>query len=187
MGNVFCKTVYTFMFVTYVTAFLEPNLFPEKGNIQEYLAKEVLNTTNFCLAGGKSVKDILTCLMGVASTPHAILNHTRLRDFHLTDSYSSIFDWGPPSDIKDQDMYTLHIAATTNSAMCFSLRGCHTLKVQECISLNNTDLRCNSTEIIPFSHSYMKLPPSPSWFILCGLRVYSYLPANSTGGPCILG
>lgn len=56
-----------------VSGLLEPNLLLEKGNIREYLAWEVLNMINFCLAGGRSGNDILTtCLLGVASEefPH---------------------------------------------------------------------------------------------------------------------
>lgn len=55
-------------FVTQLTnGFMEMNLFPDKSNIWEYLAREMLNTTEFCLKGGRSVKNILsTCFLGVA-------------------------------------------------------------------------------------------------------------------------
>lgn len=36
--------------------FMESNLIPDKGNIWEYLVWKVLNTTDLCVAGGKSVR-----------------------------------------------------------------------------------------------------------------------------------
>lgn len=79
MGNkfTFVEFLYNiccvFLYVKCTSGFIEPKLFPDKGNVWEYLAREVLNTTDFCLAGGRSVKDILTtCLMGVAIGPQAI-------------------------------------------------------------------------------------------------------------------
>lgn len=71
---------------------------------------------------GKSVKDILTtCLMWVASGPQAILNHTKLRAFSLTTTYSTIFDWGTSINLKDESMYTLGMAAVSNTAACLKM------------------------------------------------------------------
>lgn len=173
-------------FVTYARGFLEPNLFPDKGNIWEYLAQEVLNTTDFCLMGGRSVKDILiTCLLGVASGPQTIINDTKLRNIPLMATYSTIFNWGTSSNVKDRSMYTLLVATVTNSVTCFKLAGCRAPRVPTCQNLSNTELTCNHIETIPFSYSHMRLPSG--WFLLCGIKAYSYLPANSTGGPCTLG
>lgn len=42
IGIILCKTIFIFMLATCVTALLESSLFPDKGNIWEYLATEVL-------------------------------------------------------------------------------------------------------------------------------------------------
>lgn len=184
----YVKILFTAVFLYFkcISGFMEPKLFPEKGNVWEYLAKEVLNTTDFCLAGGRSVKDILTtCLMGVAVAPKTITNNTRFREHPLTASYYNIFRWGASTYIKDNSMYTLQVAAVTQAATCFTLIGCHTPRISSCYNLTNTELACNSTIAITFSYGYIKLPTG--WFLLCGLKAYSYLPANSTGGPCTLG
>ncbi|XP_032065239.1 uncharacterized protein LOC116503140 [Thamnophis elegans] len=181
--NVFCCCI--MLTVTQVTAFLEPNLIPEKGNIWEYLAKEVLNTRDFCLESGRSVKDILkTCLIGVIVGPQAIHNDTKLRHIPITPSYSTIYDWGNVTKTKNLGKYTLHIAAISFSPWCFRVEGCRAQGEVGCTSLNNTDLKCNHTENIPHSYSYVRLPHG--WFMLCGLQACSYIPANSTGGPCTL-
>lgn len=132
--------------------------------------------------GGKGCPHHL--LDRVASGPQATINITKLRNFPLRASYSTVFDWGTNNQ-KDKSMYTLQVTTTTWSAVCFKLVGCKKPKVPACQNLNNEELICNHTEIIPFSYSYVKLPPG--WFFLRRLWAYSYLPANSTWGPCTLG
>lgn len=162
--------LYLTCLVTYLTdGFIETNLFPDNGNIWEYLVREVLNTTDFCLKGGRSVKDILsTCLIGVAAHPQSIQNFTKLRNFHLTTSYSTIFYWGRTTDFKDETMFVLHTTTVTSAAMYFKMEGCVAPRVLDCQDLSNMTLSCNHTKTIPFAYNHVKLPLG--WFILCSTK-----------------
>lgn len=146
--------------INQIDGFIESNLLLDKGNIWEYMAQKVLRSTiDFCLAGGKSVKDILiTCLVGVAAHPQSIQKHTMFRDFHLTTTYSTIFNWAPSTDIRDETMFTLHTATVTSAAACFLMEKCSAPRVPTCHNFNNTILMCNHTEAIPFTYHYVKLP-----------------------------
>lgn len=153
--------------------FMEANLFPEKGNVWEYLAKEMLNVTEFCLGGWNGQGHLSNLFLGVATHPQAIQNFTRLRDFRLVLSYSTIFDWEPNTEYKDRTMFTLYTATVTKAASCFRMKGCTPSKTPDCKTLDNSALTCNHTEVIPFTYRHIKL--SLGWFILCGTKAYSYI------------
>ena len=42
-----------------------------------------------------------------------------------------------------------------------------------------------TTTSVFYAFSDIKLPVG--WFLICGRTIYSYVPANSSGGPCSLG
>ena len=46
-------------------------------------------------------------------------------------------------------------------------------------------MNCTTTIDVSYAYAHVKLPTG--WFLIRGRTVYSYVPANSSGGPCSLG
>ncbi|KAF6109617.1 hypothetical protein HJG60_010870 [Phyllostomus discolor] len=46
-------------------------------------------------------------------------------------------------------------------------------------------MNCTTTTDVSYACAHVQLPPG--WFLICGMTIYSYVPANSSGGPCSLG
>ena len=46
-------------------------------------------------------------------------------------------------------------------------------------------MNCTTTTDVSYAYAHVKLPTG--WFLVCGMTVYSYVPANSSGRPCSLG
>ena len=42
-----------------------------------------------------------------------------------------------------------------------------------------------TTTDISYAYAHVKFPTG--WFLICGMTVYSYVPANNSEGPCSLG
>lgn len=152
-------------------------------NIWVYLARSVLNVSDFCLSGGISVKQTFTSgLIGVGAPIANIKNDTHFRHFRKEITYWDLYAIGPSVQRKDKDMFSLKVAAVDPSGECLYFTGC----TRYCLSLfHNYSMGCSDNASISYGNGHTRLPAG--WFLLCGLTVYTYIPANSTGGPCSLG
>ncbi|KAF6078426.1 hypothetical protein HJG60_009254 [Phyllostomus discolor] len=107
---IFSKTM---TYVLFFTSCLKPcyrQLIPFKWdeNIWVYLAKNVLNTSDFCLAGGTYVEQTFTsCLIGVCAPLESLRHYTVFDDIEKKITYSDIYNWGPVVTIKDREMFSL--------------------------------------------------------------------------------
>ncbi|XP_074172436.1 uncharacterized protein LOC141567811 [Rhinolophus sinicus] len=160
-----------------------PIPFERDENIWVYLAKHVLNISDFCLSGGTYVEQTFTsCLIGVCTPLETIRNHTMFQSIDKRISYSDIYHWGPVVTREDRAMFSLKVSAVTPVEDCVMFTGC----THSCFVLTaDADLNCSSTTSVSYANGHVKLPAG--WFLICGRTVYSYVPANSTGGPCSLG
>lgn len=152
-------------------------------NIWVYLARNVLNASDFCLSGGISVEQTFTAgLIGVGAPIATIKNYTHFRHFRKEITYWDLYAVGPSVQQKDKDMFSLEVAAVAPSGECLYFTGCS----RYCLSLfHNYNMRCSNNSSISYGSGHTRLPAG--WFLICGLTVYTYIPANSTGGPCSLG
>ena len=53
------------------------------------------------------------------------------------------------------------------------------------VLLAGVKMNCTTTTDVSYAYAHVKLPTG--WFLVCGMTVYSYVPAYSPGGPCSLG
>lgn len=152
-------------------------------NIWVYLARNVLNVSDFCLSGGIYVKQtFMSCLIGVGTPIANIQNYTHLIHIRKEITYWDLYALGPSVQEKDKDMFSLKIAAVAPSGECLYFTGC----TSYCLSLfHNYNMNCSDNSSISYGSGHTRLPAG--WFLICGLTVYSYIPANSKGGPCSLG
>ena len=102
-------------YVLFFTACLTPcygQLIPSKQdeNIWVYLAKIVLNISDFCFAGGTYVEQTFTsCLIGVCTPLESLRNYTVFKHIKKKMTYSDIYNWGPVVTKKDREMFSLKV------------------------------------------------------------------------------
>lgn len=157
--------------------------FRRDENIWVYLAKHALNVSDFCLSGGTYMEQAFTsCLIGVCTPLETIRNSTIFQFIDKPISYSDIYSWGPTVTKKDRAMFSLKVSAVTPAEECVTFTGC----ANSCfVVTDDKDLNCSSPTSVSSAIGHVKLPAG--WFLICGKTVYSYVPANSSGGPCSLG
>lgn len=104
---------------------------------------------------------------------------------HLSTSYSNINfeNLGPNSNQLDRKMIKVRFGNSFPAESCVRFVNC----TRSCRNLSKSvpHLSCNSTSDVNSSLVHTKLPSG--WFLLCGRMAYTYIPANSTGGPCSVG
>lgn len=151
--------------------------FRKDENVWVYLAKHVMNASDFCLTGGTSVEQTLTsCLIGVCTPLSHMKNHTVFQFITKPISYSDIYNWGPISSLKDGSMFSLKVTAVTLAETCVKFSGCS----NECFKLSaNISLNCSSAPSVSYASAHVKRPAG--WFLRCGKTVSSCVPAYSTG------
>lgn len=179
------KTALVLILVSLLTIPASVEIIPLKRdeNIWVYLARNVLNVSDFCLSGGISVKQTFASgLIGIGTPIANIKNYTHFRHFRKEITYWDLYAVGPSVQQKDKDMFSLKIAAVVPSGECLYFTGC----TRYCLSLfHDYNMSCSDNSSISYGSGHTRLPAG--WFLICGLTVYTYIPANSTGGPCSLG
>ncbi|XP_059570322.1 syncytin-B-like [Alligator mississippiensis] len=162
------------------------NLLQQKFDAQEnvwiYLAREILNKMDFCLAGGINAHLVFTSCLIAVPTPFQILqNYTMLKDVNKKSTYQDIYKWGTIVKEKSKNMFSVQVQATANASEYFLMVNC----TGNCLKLNQgKNVLCNKTSQISYAYAHTILPRG--WFLACGRIIYSYLPANTTGGPCTI-
>ncbi|XP_059580914.1 syncytin-A-like [Alligator mississippiensis] len=161
---------------------LLPQEFDPQENVWIYLAREILNRTDFCLAGGINAHLVFTsCLIAVPTPLKILQNYTMLKDVKKENTYQDIYKWGTIVKEKSRDMFSVRVQATANASECFLIVNC----TSNCFKLNQgRKIFCNKTSQISYVYTHTILPRG--WFLACGRMIYSYLPANATGGPCTI-
>lgn len=160
-----------------------PIPFQRNENVWVYLAKHIMNVSEFSLKGGTYVEQtFISCLVGVGTSLNQIKNHTIFWFINKPISYSDIYNWGPITTEKDMSMFSLQVRTVTPAGQCVIFTGCPNQWFN--LSVSNS-LKCNTTISVSYANAHVKL--LAGWFLLCGKIAYSYVPAYSTGGPCSLG
>ncbi|XP_059571944.1 syncytin-A-like [Alligator mississippiensis] len=162
------------------------NLLQEKFDPQEnvwiYLAWEILNRMDFCLAGGINAHLVFTsCLIAVPTPLKILQNYTMLKEVDKESTYQGIYKWGTVVKEKSRNIFSVRVQATANASECFLMVNC----TNNCFKLNQgKKILCNKTSQISYAYTHTVLPLG--WFLACGRIIYLYLPANATGGPCTI-
>lgn len=129
-----------------------------------YLAKHIINVSDFCLTAGTYIELSLPVWWGI---------------FQFIDkpiSYSDIYNWSPISTQKDMSMFSLQVRAVTLADQCVNFTGCS----DQCFILSGgNSLNCSFTTSMSYSNAHVKL--LAGWFLICGKIAYSYVAAYSTG------
>ena len=95
---------------------------------------------------------------------------------------SDIYNLGPVVTIKDREMFSLKVANVAPARECATFVNCS----KNCLVLSaGVKMNCTTTTDISYAYAHVNLPTG--WFLIRGMTVYSYVPANSSGGPCSLG
>ena len=175
-------------YVLFITSCLTPcygQLMPFKQdeNIWVYLAKNVLNISEFYLSGGTYIEQTFTsCLVGVCTPLESLRNYTVFEHIKKKITYSDIYNWGPVVTIYGREMFSLKITNVvpareyTTSVNC--TKNCSVLSA-------GVKMNCTTTTDVSYAYAHVKLPTG--WFLICGMSVNSYVPVNGSGGPCSLG
>ena len=72
-----------------------------------YLAKNVVNISDFCLAKGTYVEQTFTsCLIGVCTPLESLRNYTEFKHIEKKMIYSDIHNWEPVVTMKDREMFS---------------------------------------------------------------------------------
>lgn len=96
--------------------------------------------------------------------------------------FSDIYNWGPVVTKIETGMFSLKLAGITSPRDCVVFSGC----TRDCVDHTESSLvRCGSFSLMLYAVGHLKLPTG--WFLLCGKTAYSFVPANSAGGPCTIG
>lgn len=148
-----------------------------------YLAENILNTSNFGLRGGLYFEEVSTaCLMGVGTHLEDLRNYTLFKNINKPMDFPDLYNWGSVVTKVETGMFTLKLAGITSPRDCVVFWGC----TRDCVDLTESTLmRCDSFSPMLYAVGHLKLPTG--WFLLCGKTAYSFVPANSAGGPCTIG
>lgn len=128
--------------------------FRKDENVWVYLAKHVVNVSDFCLTGGSSVEQTLTSsLIGVRTPLNHMKNHTIFQFITKPSSYSDIYNWGPISSLKDRSTFSLKVTAVTLAEKCVKFTGCS----NQCFNLlANISLNCSCTTSVSYANARVK-------------------------------
>ncbi|KAF6081840.1 hypothetical protein HJG60_008846 [Phyllostomus discolor] len=79
-------------------------------------------------------------------------------------------------------MFSLKVANVAPARECVIFVNC----TKNCLVLSaGVKMNCITTTNVSYAYAHVKLPTG--WFLIYGMTVYSYVPANSSGEPCSLG
>ena len=82
--------------------------FKQDENIWVYLAKIVLNISDFCFAGRTYVEQTFaSCLIGVCTPLESLRNQTVFKHIEKKMIYFDIYNWGSLVTLKDREMFSL--------------------------------------------------------------------------------
>lgn len=138
-----------------------------------------MNVSHFCLTEGTYVEQTLpSCLIGVC-----LPNWTQVINLTkgplLREKCIDVNQLGLPYACKTFDIFYIRVQNVTSPCDCiFFTKGFKRIK-----DISHFD--CNIIVRVGQVISYVKL--HSGWFLICGRMAYSYIPANSTGGPCTIG
>lgn len=160
-----------------ITAFQQDEI------VWAYLPENILNASDFCLRGGSYVEEVsAACLMGVGAHLEDLRSYTLFQNINKPMTFSDIYNWGSVVTKREMGMFTLKLAGISSPKGCVVFSGCR----RDCVDLTESTLmRCDSFSPVLYGVGHLKLPTG--WFLLCGKTAYSFVPANSTGGPCSIG
>ena len=157
--------------------------FKRDENIWVYLAKTVLNISDFCLAGGTFFEQAFaSCVIGVCTPLESLRNYTVFEHIEKKMTYSDIYNWAPVVTIKDKETFSLKVGIVAPARGCVTFANCTKNRL-----VLSADVKMNHTTTTDVSHAYAHVKRPTGWFLTCGMTVYSYVPANASGGPCFLG
>ncbi|XP_059576733.1 uncharacterized protein LOC132247730 [Alligator mississippiensis] len=162
--------------------------FEKNQNVWIYLAKEVVNTTHFCLAGGTSVQDVFTsCLIGMPTPLETLQSHIWLKNFDLSgfNLWNTAYEWGPITQKRKVSTFSIDLLTVTSPSNTSCAQFVNCTKVCENLTREEGTFNCSNKTNVSYGTGNVILPSG--WFLLCGKTAYSYIPANATGGPCTLG
>ena len=183
--NHLSKTEIYILFITLCLTSCHGELIPFRRdeNIWVYLAKNVLNLSDFCLAGGTYIEQTFTSsLVGVCTPLESLRNYTLFKYINKSISYTDIYNWGHTVTLKDREIFSLKVTNVPPAGECVTFVNC----AQNCFMVSaDTKMNCSTITSVSYASGHVKLPAG--WFLICGRTVYSYVPANSFGGPCCLG
>ena len=106
--------------------------FKRDENIWLYLAKNVVNISDFCLAGGTFVEQTFTtCLLRVCTSPRSLGNYTLFKHISKGITYPDIYNWEPLVTLKDREMLLLKVPSVAPAGECApfvnSAKNCYVL------------------------------------------------------------
>lgn len=133
-------------------------------NIWVYLAKHVMNISDFYLKGGTYVEQTFaSCLVGVCTPLSHVRIYTIFQYINKPISYSDIYNWGPITTKKDRSMFSLQVRTITPVDRCVLF----TSFPNQCFNLSTCNsLNCSSATSVIYANTHVKLPAG--WFLLCG-------------------
>ncbi|XP_059584597.1 uncharacterized protein LOC132250851 [Alligator mississippiensis] len=162
--------------------------FEKSQNVWVYLAKDVLNVTHFCLAGGTSVEDIFTsCLIGVPTPLEAVRNQTWFASegIGVPINYTNYPMWGTITTERNASTFEIDLLTVTSPSNTSYANFVNCTKACKSLTKEMKIFNCSDVTNVSCNYGHVVLPRG--WFLLCGKTSYSYIPANATGGPCALG
>ncbi|XP_039366958.1 uncharacterized protein LOC120388904 [Mauremys reevesii] len=148
------------------------------------LAQSAINTTAFCLPHVPAVGALMeTCFVGVCTELQVLQQHTWLSRIPKDIPHAELYALGPGAavDKLDASMYSFRLANVTAAITCMNFVNAKHVAVNH----DNVELVCRHKRDVSFAYGHMKLPLG--WFLLCGRTAFTYVPANSSGGPCAIG
>ena len=157
--------------------------FKRDENIWVYLAKTVLNISDFCLAGGTYVEQAFTpCVIGVCTPLESLRNYTVFEHIGKKMTYSDIYNWAPVVTIKDREMLSLKVGIVAPARGCVTFANCTKNRL-----VLSADVKMNRTTTTDVSHAHAHVKRPTGWFLTCGMTVYSYVRANTLGDHAFWG
>ncbi|XP_039360017.1 uncharacterized protein LOC120384988 [Mauremys reevesii] len=174
--------------ITFVTALLVRGSAAYSDTLSEnawmVLAQNAVNATAFCLPRVYAVGALMeTCFVGVCTDLDVLRQHSWLYAISKDWSYKNLYALGPGAATytMDASMYSFRLANVTTAGMCVYFVNAR----QVAVNHTNNELICRHKSEASFAYGHMKLPTG--WFLLCGRTAFTYVPANSSGGPCAIG
>lgn len=148
-----------------------------------YLTENILNNSDFGVRGGLYSEGVsLSCFVGVGTHLEDLRNYTLFKNIKKPMDFTDIYNWGSVVTKIETGMFSLKLAGITSPRDCVVFSGC----TRDCVDLTERSLmRCDSFSLVLYAMGHLKLPTW--WFLLCGKTAYSFVPANSAGGPCTIG
>ena len=130
---------------------------------QKYLdlfSKNVLNISEFFLAGGTYVEQTFTpCLIGVCTPLESLWNYVLFRHINKKITYSDIYSWERVLILKDREMFSLEVTKVAPAGECatFSI----VLKTVLCFTIACCCIQCTPYVDLQLNVFLSPLPDSP--------------------------